>query len=194
MLRGGMLALAALGVGVLLLTLVAVVWLARENSELENQDTQSRADRAELHATLDDLASALNRANDRLVDAGEPPVTAPAPTPEAGEQGEPGATGPRGVPGATGPQGEPGRAGRTGAAGASGQTGPAGSDGEPGPPGPQGPAGPQGERGEQGPQGPQGEAGPSPWPFTFSFTVQTLTGSTTYTVTCNAGGCTVLGS
>lgn len=190
-LRGGMWVLAVLGVGVLLLTLLAVVWLAQENGELKDQDTQSRADRAQLHGAVDDLATALVKANSRLVDAGEAPVAEPdasevsgdpGPIGPQGPQGEPGLMGQRGAVGPIGPRGATGLRGLTGAAGAAGSTGPAG------PPGPAGSAGEPGARGEQGPQGPPGA---DPWPFTFSFTVDEVTGPTTYTVTCAADGCSV---
>lgn len=182
-----MITAALLAVGLFVLLLALVIGQKVRLDQAARNDAESQSDRAELHAAVDDLATALAKANARLVDAGRQPVTDPGPV-LPGPAGEPGATGAQGPAGDRGPQGWPGRPGKPGAAGQDGATGAQGPAGAEGPPGP---AGPQGERGEPGPKGDQGPAGPGPWPFTFNFTVRTLTGSTTYTVTCAAEGCTV---
>jgi len=171
--------------GLMVLLIAVAVMQSDQLEEAAENDRESRADRAELHAAVDELAGALAKANDRLIDAGRQPVTEPAPpvvAGPAGEQGEVGPAGPRGPVGARGPAGKRGVPGEPGEDGAVGPAGPQG---------PAGPAGAQGERGEPGPKGEQGPAGKDPWPFTFSFTVEGLTSSTTYTVTCAAVGCSV---
>lgn len=176
---------AVLGVGLFVLLLVLVIGQKVQLDQAAQNDEESRSDRAELHAAVDHLATALARANDRLIDAGRSPVVPPAAGPAGvpGPAGAPGLEGPRGPVGARGPAGDPGDRGKAGRPGAAG---PAGAQGPQGPVGPAGPAGPTGPQGERGP------AGADPWPFTFAFTVQTNpVQATTYTVMCTADGCTV---
>lgn len=161
---------------------LAVVADRQDQNAASIAEEQARRERVEEQLSEQQVASEqLARQVRRL---GGTPVVDPSDLP-AGEPGPAGATGPAGP---RGEQGARGPRGPAGAPGASGEDGAPGATGEPGPAGPQGPAGPAGAQGERGPEGP---AGQDPWPFTFAFTVQTLTGSTTYTVTCAAAGCTV---
>jgi hypothetical protein len=116
----------------------------------------------------------------------------PGPQGARGDQGEQGPPGPQGPPGSSGEDGQPGPPGPRGTAGPAGPTGqggppgPAGSDGSPGQQGDQGPqgdTGPQGPQGERGPAGADGADGADAFPFTFTFSVPTLTGSQEVTCT-----------
>jgi hypothetical protein len=175
---------AVLALGLMAYLVLTTSVQSKQLDQTTSDVQESRADQASLHTAVDELSTALAKANARLVDAGRQPVTDPGP-PLAGPAGATGAQGPAGDRGPEGRPGRPGKTGTDGQDGATGATGPAGADGPPGPVGPEGP------RGEQGPQGEPGPAGQDPWPFTFVFTVDTLTGSTTYTVGCFAEGCTV---
>jgi len=182
--RWGAVLLPVLGFAVFLLTIAALLWVASENDSLERRTDASDADRADLRADLEAQQDALDKANRRLIKAGEKPVTEP--TPEAGPQGIPGLQGPPGEDGEPGPPGRRGRAGEDGTDGATGTNGRNGQDGERGPMGPPGPAGVDGTNGRDG------EDGQSAFPFTFTFTVQqNPLQSTTYTVTCTVEACTV---
>lgn len=144
--------------------LLLVVWLAARVltlsdavGEAEERATSSALDRRDLRGLLEQQGTALDDANDKLVQLGEdpvesPPVTIPTPTlPLQGPQGPRGLMGPRGVPGDDGDDGRKGTDGTTGQVGTAGATGPQG---------PQGPAGEKGEKGDTGPAGPSGPAGP----------------------------------
>lgn len=151
----GLVMLVALGVIGLV---AAAIWLVVRVNDMQATNTAQDA--------------AIREANERLVDAGEPPVTVP-PTPSEPEQGEPGETGeagpagpagPRGLPGVDGTDGQDGKRGPRGFTGIDGTQGPPGADGATGPQGAQGPQGPKGEAGPPGPageQGPQGATGPA---------------------------------
>jgi FtsZ-binding cell division protein ZapB len=152
--------LVILLVGVVVwLALGAVMWLANENDNLEQQDAQSRADRAELRERADQLEAhqeALARQVRRL--GGKPVVST-----EELDSGEVIVIeGKRGLPGKDGRDGRDGATGRPGRDGAPGVDGRDGQDGsgQPGPAGPTGEQGPKGEQGPAGPEGPQGPAGP----------------------------------
>lgn len=204
-----------MGIALLLVSLVAFLTVAviaqsRELEQAAANDRDSKSDRDALHDAVDSLSASLEKANGKLVDAGEAPVV-PEPAAEVpdvatqgspgapGEPGRPGPQGPRGPRGAAGSDGASGSTGDTGSRGEPGATGPAGAagtDGEPGQDGAQGPAGPPGPpgpAGEPGPVGPAGEDGLSAFPFTFAFTVPGAVpgAATTYTVTCAADGCSV---
>ena len=133
-------------------------------------------------------AGALATANSKLVQAGQPPVSTPAPAGPApsvslspapvlvkdfsldgGEMKVTYTNGDirsfgrvAGAPGSPGPSGSPGKSGPAGEPGKSGSPGPAGSAGSPGVsgnPGPAGSPGTSGSPGEPGPSGPTGPAG-----------------------------------
>lgn len=178
---------AAVVFGALVLGLLAVVVSqSHDLDQAARNDRESKADREQLHDSIDDLAAMLGEANKRLADAGKAPVVGddevapdvpvPGPRGPAGEPGRRGERGPAGVPGSDGSDGRPGKTGGPGPAG---------------PTGPSGPAGPPGPPGATGERGPAGEPGPSPYPFTFTFVVDNYGQSTTYTVTCAASGCSV---
>lgn len=182
--------------------LFAIVRISGENDALEDRADRGRADRTDLRASLAEQEAALSEANDRLTKIGQAPVPAPPPAKEVGEQlviieGQPGPIGPRGQRGAPGADGKDGADGQDsevpGPPGpASKVPGPQGPPGPPGTPGATGPAGPTGPTGPAGKDGSDGDDGDDALPFTFTFTVQTNpVQSTTYTVTCTAGGCTV---
>jgi len=124
-------------------------------------------DQKELIGDLKDdvggLDKALDKANLKLVNAGEQPVAVPPTT--SGPQGIPGLQGDTGPQGQAGPRGPIGPRGQTGPAGPPGSPGIDGKDGAAGEPGatgaegPMGPAGPAGEAGPLGPQGPKGDDG-----------------------------------
>lgn len=181
---------AAVVFAALVLGLLAVV--ISQSHDLDRaakNDRESKADRAALHDSIDGLAAMLGEANKRLAEAGKAPVV-------NGDEVAPDmpVPGPRGAQGPRGPQGQPGPAGNDGSDGRNGDPGsrgPAGPTGTSGPIGPAGPAGPPGPPGATGERGPAGEPGPSPYPFTFTFVVDNLGQSTTYTVTCTASGCSV---
>lgn len=186
---------ALLAIALVVLLIVSVTRQSQRLNETAANVRESKADRAQLHSALDDVAAALATANERLIDAGRSPVAEPPSVTEvpgpAGEPGATGAQGPEGETGAAGPVGRQGKPGKDGQDGATGPSGPVGADGPQGPAGPAGPEGPRGEQGPKGDQGPAGADGQGAFPFTFVFTVDTLTGSTTYTVTCVAEGCNV---
>lgn len=148
--------IASVAVLVLGLAGVGLGFNDRINDLKDNADA-ANADRAEVKA---DLSAALAKANERLVEAGEKPVTAP---PVAGPQGLPGDVGPRGPEGKQGKQGQPGPrgpAGERGPHGSNGDDGLRGLLGAPGAQGARGADGPPGPVGPPGPPGPQGPAGP----------------------------------
>lgn len=143
------------------------------------------------------LCEAGDAQADRLVDAGvcsraravqDNPDTPVAPTPVPGPQGPRGFTGLTGLTGDTGATGRPGDDGRRGSVGRDG-IGVTGETGAAGLVGPQGEVGPEGPQGQPGADGKDGQ---SAFPFVFEFTVETNPAqSTTYTVSCDQGGCTV---
>lgn len=163
-----------------------VIAFAQISSRLDDStdDVNALADYNALQdATIAAQQSALDRANERLREAGRAPVAVPdAPEPIQGERGPVGPagesiTGPRGPAGADGRDGEsivgprgprgftgadstvPGPVGTQGPSGETGSAGPPGKDGEQGPKGEPGPAGPQGDPGPVGPPGPAGPQG-----------------------------------
>ena len=152
--------LKVLTVFVVLVAVFVAFWLGwqiiRLGTLVDNQQktlTEAGHQRAQLRSDVQDQASALEKANKRLIDAGKLPVPAPPTESTIIENyGPPGPQGPRGITGPRGPRGI---------------TGPAkkGEDGAPGAdstvPGPAGPAGPAGEQGPQGPQGAAGQPGPT---------------------------------
>jgi hypothetical protein len=185
--RWGKILLPLLGFAVFLLLLAAFLWVSSENDSLERRTDASDVDRADLRADLEAQQDALEKANRRLIKAGEKPVAGPAPL--VGPQGIPGLQGPPGEDGVPGFPGRRGRAGEDGTDGASGVDGTAGQDGARGLMGPPGPAGADGTPGQDGEDG---EDGQSAFPFAFSFTVRTSPlQSTTYTVICTVDACTV---
>lgn len=165
---------SAMKVALFVLVLFGAVWLVVSVIVLVIR-TETNADEIDfLHTRSAAQDEALREANRKLVEVGETPVEVPdVPTPEPGEQGDPGErgdvgqTGPRGPVGATGPQGPAGDDGSrgprgfTGLDGPVGPSGPAGVDGAIGPAGAQGPQGQQGPKGDAGPAGPAGEQGPT---------------------------------
>lgn len=166
---------------VVLSVLTAVIGLviafAQISSRLDDStdDVNALADYNALQdATIAAQQAALDRANERLREAGRDPVPLPdAPEPAVGPAGEVGPGGPQGPQGPRGPKGErgprgfdgtdstvPGPRGVRGEAGADSTTpGPAGPQGARGDTGPAGKDGAQGPRGEVGPPGPQGDPG-----------------------------------
>ncbi len=168
--------------------MIALVGLVMAFETLNRRADEADRDRRELaranvvqDQTISSQADALSKANDRLKDAGEQPVTVPeatepvaGPAGSTGPQGERGATGPRGPVGPAGesivgPRGERGPRGFDGSdstlpgpvgpAGSNGQQGPKGDPGEMGPAGVKGDTGATGDRGPAGEQGPRGEQG-----------------------------------
>jgi hypothetical protein len=185
--RWGKVLLPLLGFAVFILLLAAFLWVASENDDLARRTDASDADRADLRADLEAQQDALEKANRRLIKAGEKPVIGPAPL--VGPPGIPGIPGLQGPPGPQGPPGRDGLNGQDGDRGPAGQTGRAGLAGQDGQDGGTGSAG---EDGQDGRDGAPGEGGQSAFPFTFTFTVRTSPlQSTTYIVTCMVDGCTV---
>jgi hypothetical protein len=136
--------------------LLLMVGFIAQVASLANKQNEGQRERAELRADVGALGDALDRANDRLIDAGRQPVTPPVPP-----------SGPQGPPGVPGLDGKPGRDGSDGREGADGGRGPRGFTGSIGPVGdtirgPRGLTGAQGPPGEsiQGPPGPAGPQGP----------------------------------
>ena len=84
-------------VGLVALLLALVTRQTIRLDQAQQTDRDSQADREALHASVDRLDAALDRANRRLVAVGEKPVTTPAAEPVAGPPGEQGERGPRGV-------------------------------------------------------------------------------------------------
>ncbi len=141
------------------------LFVGDEISDLQDALTAAGEDRAQVKADLADQRTALAKANQRLIDAGEQPVTSPVPGPAgvAGPKGERGPRGPAGKPGADGKDGSNGARGPRGFLGGFGpvgETGPRGPVGPQGPPGAIGPPGPAGPQGPPGPAGPPGATGP----------------------------------
>lgn len=157
---------------VALLTLTLIVWMLWLLFTLQAADEESRADRERLGSQvteqgqlLAEQQAKLDKANERLVDAGERPVTVPPEVVEGvagqpGERGDVGPPGPRGFPGLDGRDGLDGKDGARGFTGERGATGAPGRDGEDGSDGQDGAPGAPGERGATGPPGPQGPGGP----------------------------------
>lgn len=160
-----------------------LVWMVITTTTRLDENA-GRLDRSEQVARENaDAAASLAAQVERL---GGDPVVDPETLPEPGPQGEAGETGDTGAIGPQGPRGLPGLRGIRGRDGEDGVDGADGADGI-------GRTGPTGTTGPAGPQGPQGERGEpgDPFPFTWTFTVQTNPGqSTTYTVTCTRDGCT----
>lgn len=126
---------------VLIMALMAsVASLSRDYTSLEEQDRQSREDRAALREAVTSQEKSLAEANRRLRQLGRSPVVVPpvsgndnpviiVGTPgEDGEDGEDGSRGPRGPRGFTGLPGLPGIAGPPGPAGSDGTDGTDGRD------------------------------------------------------------------
>lgn len=179
------LVLAVAAFGVIVWTLVSLRGQVSDQAvDLHHSDTA----RHQLAEAVAKQQAALDKANQRLVQAGKPPVpTPPAPAPTQtvtvpGPAGATGAQGPRGfscvevlgVAACRGPQGPSGEVGVAGPAGKDGATGATG------PTGPQGPppsddqvaaavrfycashddcTGPAGEKGDAGPKGDTGATG-----------------------------------
>lgn len=161
------LAVLAWVVGLLVLGLVAYLLLSLSRlggdyDQLEERADTGRADRADLREDLTEQQAALDKANRRLINAGEQPVTEPD-LPQQGEQGLPGLRGlscveELGLTACQGPRGATGRQGKGGQDGEDGRT-VVGPQGEPG----ESVTGPQGPPGESitGPPGPKGDTGPA---------------------------------
>jgi hypothetical protein len=182
MVRIAMIAMIVLGVAIAVWLVFTLLSLGHQVNEQQDEDSAQTSALASLRETNVKQDAALEEANRRLVAAGENPITIPPV-----HAGDTGPRGPRGYPGPRGPRGRQGKAivGPRGPAatvppvhdGADGQDG---ADGAPGP------------KGDKGDTGATGAPGPDPWPFVFAFTVDDPPiGSTTYTVTCTASGCTV---
>lgn len=180
--------LAVVAFALIVWTLVSLRGQVAEQSvDLHRADTARRS----LADAVAKQGAALDKANQRLVNAGKQPVPTP-PTPAAAptvtEPGPAGATGPQGPVGPQGPQGLmgliglTGPQGKTGPAGAAGPTGPTGQQGPPpsddqvsaavraycathdacaGPSGPMGPKGDTGAAGKDGVDGKDGATGPA---------------------------------
>jgi hypothetical protein len=187
--RIALVAMIALGIAVAMWLVWTLLSLGHQVQEQRDENATQSAALLSLRDTNASQDAALEEANRRLVAAGKNPITIPP-----GSPGNTGPRGPRGYPGPTGPKGRRGETivGPTGARGVAGPAGARGNTGPAGATGTQGPTGQQGPQGAPGEQGPAGEPGKDPWPFVFSFTVDSVgQGSTTYTVTCDASGCTV---
>lgn len=145
-----------------------VVTLGQENHSLEEQDRQSRSDRAQLRDDVEADRLALEALREQIRQLGEEPVVEPedvpddarvvvAPGPKGdrgascieelgfnrcrGDEGKGGSDGADGDPGSDGINGQDGAPGAPGAPGAKGETGPKGDKGDPGERGPAGPPG-----------------------------------------------------
>lgn len=151
----------------LVLTLL-IVWLVakvstfgEENRALQEQDRQSRADRAELFKEVKSDKRDIIALTEQLRQLGEKPAVQPEEVPDSGIVVIPG---PRGAScieqiGYVRCRGTKGNSGVRGAAGPAGVNGKDGAPGVAGPQGEAGPAGPQGPAGPAGPQGPKGDPG-----------------------------------
>jgi hypothetical protein len=181
-----------------LLIVGVIIWMMWLLFTLQDDVARADSDRDALReantaqdATIATQQSALDKANQRLRDAGEQPVPVPeVPDAVPGPAGAPGARGPAGasIVGPVGPRGPAGAAGKSvvGPPGPAGPVGPAGADGDsivgpkgeagaPGPKGEAGAAGPKGEpgaNGDTGPTGPVGPAGPQGTPGVITVVTQ----------------------
>lgn len=152
-LRRGAMAMVALFVAVLLGSLWAVLWLAKENDVLDERDRQSLSDRAQLREDLTAEQAAREALEQQIRSLGEKPVLDPDDVPTDSS-----------VVVVPGPKGERGEScieevGYPRCRGASGSDGSSGSNGSDGATGPQGPAGPEGPAGANGKDGAPGADG-----------------------------------
>lgn len=142
-----------------------VVTLGEENHHLEEQDRQSRADRAKLFDEVESDKVAIEALREQLKQLGEKPVVEPDDVPDGSRIVV--VPGPRGLSciedvGLTacrGPSGQPGKPGADGSDGVDGTDGLNGQDGAPGAKGDPGPKGEKGDPGERGPAGADGAPG-----------------------------------
>lgn len=158
-LRRGAIAMIVLLVAVLLGSVWAVLWLAKENDTLDERDRQSLSDRAQLRRDLTAEQAAREALAEQLRGLGEQPVLEPEDVPDDADVIV--VPGPKGDRGASCIEeiGYPRCRGTAGDDGSDGPTGANGSDGADGQPGPPGPAGKDGAPGADGKDGVDGKDG-----------------------------------